>query len=97
MAAVAYGGLGTVAVFAIYKLIKRFGKTSCAVDHCSGCLSINSPADLELTQRGNDKLEEIINNLINKSSDTAVGRDQSDPIPPGELSHIDPMGVLNPH
>ena len=51
-------GLGTLLVVAGYMVVKKFGRSRCAVDHCSGCLTCESPA-VELQKKQTERLDEL--------------------------------------
>jgi hypothetical protein len=58
------GGGGALGVMVVYWLFKRLRKSTCAIDHCSGCLSINIPEDsTEFIRKKTDRLEKIISEL----------------------------------
>jgi hypothetical protein len=60
------GGGGALGVMIVYWLFKRLRKSTCAIDHCSGCLSITIPEDTELIRKKTDRLEKIIAELVLK-------------------------------
>ena len=57
------GGGGALGVMILYWLFKRLRNSTCAVDHCSGCLSINIPEDTEMIRKKTDRLEKLISEL----------------------------------
>jgi hypothetical protein len=57
------GGGGALGVMIIYWLFKRLRKSTCAVDHCSGCLSITIPEETDFIRKKTDRLEKLISEL----------------------------------
>jgi hypothetical protein len=55
------GGTGALTVMILYWLFKRLRRSTCAIDHCSGCLSISIPE--EIIRQKTDRLEKLISEL----------------------------------
>ena len=59
-------GLGSLLVVAGYMLVKKFARSRCAIDHCSGCFTCESP-EVELQKKHTERLDqmfEIIRQIV---------------------------------
>ena len=59
------GGGSAVGVMILYWIFKRLRRSTCAIDHCSGCLSVNIPAE-EIIKQHTDRIESKMIELINR-------------------------------
>ena len=60
----ALGGGSAIGVMIIYWILKRLRSSTCVVDHCSGCLSINIPEEVNtIVKQSTDRLEKRIDEL----------------------------------
>ena len=61
----ALGGGSALGVMLLYWVLKRLRSSTCVVDHCSGCLSINIPEEVHtIVKQSTDRLEKRIEELI---------------------------------
>ena len=61
----ALGGGSAIGVMLLYWVLKRLRTSTCVVDHCSGCLSINIPEEVNtIVKQSTDRLEKRIEELI---------------------------------
>ena len=59
-------GLGSLLVVAGYMLVKKFARSRCAIDHCSGCFTCESP-EVALQKKHTERLDqmfEIIRQIV---------------------------------
>jgi hypothetical protein len=59
-AALLGGGGAAIGVFVLYWVLKRLRRSTCAIDHCSGCLTIEIPQDIALVKQKTDRLEKLM-------------------------------------
>ena len=92
-------GLGSLLVVAGYMLVKKFARSRCAIDHCSGCFTCESP-EVELQKKHTERLDqmfEIIRQIVPQippPEGTSLGSPVTHTLEQIEVSHPTTNGEL---
>lgn len=80
-----------------YCPIKKMRRSDCALEKCSGCLTIHVPADIELVKQNTSRLEKMVADLIlqvNNPQTTTIASSTS-PNLPANASSLNSNGTQN--
>ena len=86
------GGSSLLVMFG-YCIFKKLRRSDCAVENCSGCLTIHIPAEVEMVKQSTNRIEKLLEQIIEKHHITTGG--STSPNLPASASSRNSSGTQN--